>query len=54
MGLFRKGKTHMITKIHWTDLVICSPSRKMKPLYYSQINTVVLNIRARLFKTSLA
>ena len=27
MGLFRKGKTHIIAKLHSTDLVICSLSR---------------------------
>ena len=30
-GLFRKGKTHMITKFHETDLLICSHSRMGKP-----------------------
>ena len=42
MGLFRKGKTCIIAKVHWTDLVICtcSHSREGKIPSYSQINTV--------------
>ena len=40
LGLFRKGKTHVIAKFHRTDLVICSHSREEKALPYSQINTV--------------
>ena len=40
MGLFRNGKTCIIAKFHWTDLVICSHSRKGKTPSYSQINTV--------------
>ena len=31
---------HIIAKLHRTDLVICSHSRKRKTLFYSQINTV--------------
>ena len=40
MGLFRKGKTHIIVKFHMTDLVICSHSREEKTLTYSRINMV--------------
>ena len=34
LGLFRKGKTRIIAKFHWTDLVICSHSRERKTLVY--------------------
>ena len=27
LGLFRKGKTHIIPKLHRTNLIICSHSR---------------------------
>ena len=40
MGLFRKGKPHIIAKFHSADLVICSHSRKRKTLSYRQINMV--------------
>ena len=35
LGLFRKGKTLIITKFHMTDLVKCSYSRERKTLSYS-------------------
>ena len=41
MGLFRKGKTHIIANSHRTDLVICSHSRDGKTLSYSGINKVI-------------
>ena len=37
MGLFRKGKTHIIAKFLRTDFVICSHSRIGKPPFYSRI-----------------
>ena len=40
MGLFRKGNTPIIAKLHRTDQVICSHSRERKPPSYSRINTV--------------
>ena len=40
MGLFRKGKTCIIAKIHGTDLFAISHSTEGKPLSYSQINMV--------------
>ena len=40
LRLFRKGKTHIIAKFHWTDLVICNHSGDGKPPSYSWINTV--------------
>ena len=42
MGLFRKGKTHIIAKFHRTDSVICSNSRDGKTPSYSQLNTITL------------
>ena len=36
-----KGKTHILAKFLWTDLVICSHSREGETPSYSQINTVV-------------
>ena len=38
--MFKKGKTCIITKLHRTDLVICSHSREGKPPPYSRINMV--------------
>ena len=38
LGLFRKGKTHIIAKFLRTDLVICSHSREEKNPSYSRIN----------------
>ena len=43
MGLFRKGKTRITAKFHWTDLEVCSHSRERKTLSYSQKNTVDLD-----------
>ena len=40
LGLFRKGKTHIIAKFHRTDLVICSNFIEGKTPSNSQINTV--------------
>ena len=40
-GLFRKGKTCIIAKFHWTDLVNCSHSREGKTLSYRLLNTVI-------------
>ena len=48
MGPFRKGKTHIIAKFHWTDFVICSHLREGKIPSYSQINTVVYEISCHL------
>ena len=45
LRLFRKGKTHIIAKFHWTDLVICNHSGDGKPPSYSRINTVILPFR---------
>ena len=39
LGVFRKGKTHIIAKFHRTDLVICSHSREGKTPFYNQIYT---------------
>ena len=44
LGLFRKGKTHIIAKFHRTDLVICSHSREEKTLSYSKINMADIKI----------
>ena len=44
MGLFRKGKTCVIAKIHRTDLVICSHSREGQTLSYRRINTVYYHL----------
>ena len=41
MGLFRKGKSHIIANLYRTDKVICSHSKEWKTLFYSRINTVV-------------
>ena len=41
MRLFRKGKTHIIAKFQWTDLVICNHSEDGKPSSYSRINMVI-------------
>ena len=41
LGLFRNGKTRILAKFQWTDLVICSHSREGKPLSYSWINMVL-------------
>ena len=38
MGLFRKGKTGIIAKLHRTELVICSHSIEWKIPSYSHIN----------------
>ena len=35
LGLFRKGKTRIITKFRRTDVVICSQFREGKTLSYS-------------------
>ena len=35
LGLFWNGKTHIIAKLHRTDLVICSHSREGKTPSYS-------------------
>ena len=43
MGLFRKGKTRITAKFHWSDLEVCSHSRERKTLSYSQKNTVDLD-----------
>ena len=40
LKLFRKIKTCIIAKFHWTDSVICSHSREGKTLSYSQINMI--------------
>ena len=50
-----KGKTRIIAKFLWTDLVICSHSREGKNPSYSQINTVIADVtmyfgRATLFR----
>ena len=39
VGLFRKGKTHIIVKFHRTDLLTCSHSREGKTPSSSHINT---------------
>ena len=54
LRLFRNGKTHIIAKFHWTDLVICSHSRERKTPSYSQRNTVFLqeNIQQHLILTT--
>ena len=39
-GLFRKGKTGIIAKLHRTDFVIRSHSRERKTASYSQRNSV--------------
>ena len=44
MRLFRKGKTRIIAKFLWTDLVICIHCRKGETPSYSGINMVVLNV----------
>ena len=41
MGLFRKGKTHIVAKFLRTDLDICSHSREGETPSYSRINTVI-------------
>ena len=40
LGLFWKGKIHIIAKLHRTDLVICGNSREGKTPSNSLINTV--------------
>ena len=40
MGLFRKGKVHVIAKLHTTDSVICIHSREGKTSSHSGKNTV--------------
>ena len=40
LGLFRKGKTSIIAKLHRADLVICSHARERNTLSYSRINMV--------------
>ena len=42
LGLCGKGKTHIIAKLHWTDLVICSHFREGKTLSNGQGNTLQL------------
>ena len=54
LNLFRKGKTHIIAKFHWTDLVICSHSKDRKTLSYSRRNTVVPSAHRVSFKSHLA
>ena len=41
MGLFRKGKTHIISEFHRTDLVVCSHFREGITLSCSQRNKVI-------------
>ena len=45
LKLFRKSKTCIIAKIHWTDSVICSDSREGKTPSYSQVNTINGHLR---------
>ena len=40
LEVFRKGKTRIKAKLHWTDVIISSCSRERKTPSYSQINTV--------------
>ena len=40
LGLFRKGKTHIIAKFHMTNLVTCNHSIEGKTLSHSQMNTI--------------
>ena len=40
MGLFMKGKTHIIAKFLISDLVICSYSREGETPSYCRINTI--------------
>ena len=42
LGLFTKGKFHIVAKFQRTDLAIYSHSREGKTLSYSQINMVYL------------
>ena len=42
MGLFRKGKTHIIANLHITDSVICINSREGKTPSYSRLNMITL------------
>ena len=41
LGLFWKGKAHIIVKFHGRDVVICSHSREGRTSSYSQINIVM-------------
>lgn len=41
MGLYRKGKTIIIIKLHMADLVICSQSTEGKTPSYSRRNMVL-------------
>ena len=47
------GKTGIIAKFHWTDLVICSHSREGKSLSYSEINTVSFKTYVKTVNTQL-
>ena len=47
MELFWKGKTHIIAKLHRTDLVISSHSTEVKTLSYTQINMVTTTVGCR-------
>ena len=40
MGLFWKGKVHLIAEIYETDLDILGHIREKETLFYSQINAV--------------
>ena len=42
LGLFRKGKPHIIAKFHKANLVICSHSGEGKTLFYSQITVAYM------------
>ena len=53
LRLFRKGKTHIIAKFHWTDLVICSHSKERKTPTYSRRNTVVPSAHRMSLKSHL-
>ena len=54
LGLFRKGKTLIISKFHRTDLYICSHSREGKTLSYSRINMVLFPLGKDFYNFSLA
>ena len=45
LGLFRKGKTGITAKFHWTDLVIFSHCRERKTPSYSRRNRVSVCIK---------
>ena len=40
LGMFRKGKTCIIAKLHHTEIFICSHSREENTTSHSRINAV--------------